>query len=94
MCSNNGNEKITGGNLAEKKKIMIDGEFFQRMRAQQIADRMDQSDRRVDPSIPIPGVNMPDFSSGEEAIAEYCSKQGITREQFDQIPAYKRRKQK
>lgn len=71
---------------------MIDNEFFQKMRAQAAADEMAKDSTKVDSSMVIPGVNAPSLRDGEDAIKEYCEQQGITVEEFYEIPAYKRKK--
>lgn len=68
-------------------------EFFQRALAQQFAEKAAKDSTRVDDNVKIPGINVPDFKDGDDVIEAYCKKHGISREDFDNIPAYQRRKE-
>jgi len=66
--------------------------FTQKIIAEEFAKKRDKDSTQVDKNIKITGINAPALTDGEDVIEAYCKKQGISREDFDNIPAYKRRK--
>jgi len=66
--------------------------FFQRAMALQFAEKAAQDSKRVDDNIKFTGINAPALTDGEDVIEAYCKENGISREDFENIPAYKRRK--
>ena len=71
---------------------MIDNEYFRHTRsAEEIAAELAKDSTKVDPNLVIPGVNAPKLTDGEDVILAYCLEQRITREEFDEIPAYQRK---
>jgi hypothetical protein len=66
--------------------------FTQKMIAEEFAKKTETDSTKINENLKFPGINAPALTDGEDVIEAYCKKHGISREDFDNIPAYKRRK--